>query len=33
MRAVKSSVARIKSKDTDTFIRYDIINPYLYELP
>ena len=32
MRVVKSSVARIKSKDTDTFIRYDIINPYLYDV-
>lgn len=31
-RVVKSSVARIKSKDTDTFIRYDIINPYLYDV-
>lgn len=32
MRVVKSSVARIKSKDTDTFVRYDIINPYLYDV-
>lgn len=31
-RVVKSSVARIKERDTDTFVRYDIINPYLYDV-
>lgn len=32
VRVVKSSVARVKSRDTDTFVRYDIINPYLYDV-
>jgi len=31
-KAVKSSSSRIASKDTDLFIRYDIINPYFYDV-
>lgn len=31
-KAVKSNAPRVKSKDTDLFIRYNGINPYLYEV-
>jgi len=31
-KAVKSSSIRIASKDTDFFIRYDLINPYFYDV-
>jgi len=31
-KAVKSSSFRVASKDTDFFIRYEIINPYFYDV-
>lgn len=31
-RVVKSYVARVKSKDSDAFMRYEGINPYFYEV-
>lgn len=31
-KAVKSSSFRVSSKDTDFFIRYEIINPYFYDV-
>jgi len=31
-RAVKSYVSKVKSKDTDSFIRYEDVNPYFYEV-
>jgi len=31
-RTVKAYVPKVKSKDTDAFIRYDVINPYFYEV-
>lgn len=31
-KAVKSNAPRVKSKDTDLFIRYNVINPYFYEV-
>ncbi|WMJ80590.1 DUF2225 domain-containing protein [Clostridium sp. MB40-C1] len=31
-KAIKTSSYRMKSKDTDFFIRYDIINPYFYDV-
>lgn len=31
-RTVKSYVPRVRSKDSDSFIRYEVINPYFYEV-
>lgn len=31
-RAVKTSAARISKKDSDSFIRYNVINPYFYDV-
>lgn len=31
-RVVRSNAARVKSKDTDAFIRYEGVNPYFYEV-
>ncbi|MCY6958925.1 DUF2225 domain-containing protein [Clostridium brassicae] len=31
-KAIKTSSYRMKSKDTDFFIRYNIINPYFYDV-
>lgn len=32
VKAIKTSSYRMKDKDTDFFIRYDIINPYFYDV-
>lgn len=32
VKAIKTSSYRMKSKDTDFFIRYEIINPYFYDV-
>lgn len=32
VKAIKTSSYRMKNKDTDFFIRYDLINPYFYDV-
>jgi uncharacterized protein (DUF2225 family) len=31
-RSIKTSAARVSSKDSDSFIRYSVINPYFYDV-